>query len=321
VLPGSIPRIIVGTARMGSPLPDSVLTNAARRRAFDVLDGYLDVGCSALDLAASYQMGGTERLVGAWIASRRNRERLFLISKGGLPYPIVRTHRLDPVSLSADLHASLRRLHTEQIDLYLLHRDDDREPLESILETMTTFQRQGKVAAWGVSNWSHPRVRALASLAEARGSPAPSASSPHFSLVDWVKAPWSGSVSIAGDANREGRAYYEATQLPVLAWSSLGSGFLSHARGGGGVGSSGPRAYESPANFARRERADLLANRRGVTSVEIALAYLFAQKFPVFAIVAASSPEKMKRNLEATRLHLSASEVRWLESGDGTPPS
>jgi aryl-alcohol dehydrogenase-like predicted oxidoreductase len=314
------PPIIVGTAQMGSPLPNPFVAASDRERVFSLLDSIVELGCSAFDLAASYQAGGTERLIGGYIASRRNRDRLFLISKGGHPYPVVQPHRLNSRAISADLHASLTRLRTERIDLYLLHRDDENAPLEPILETLTLFQQQGKVRAWGVSNWSHQRTRALATLARSARVASIAASSPHFSLLEWVKPPWRGCVSIAGEANREARDYYEREQLPVLAWSPLGSGFFSR-RQDGATPARSLRTYGSRSNIARRKRAEELARKYERSSAQIALAYLYNQPFPVFAVVAASTVQQMRSNLEATTIRLSGSEIRWLETGEGLFPS
>lgn len=317
MIPAALPPVIVGAAAMGSPLPEALVPAFERTRAFAVLDGLLDLGCTAFDLAASYQLGGTERLFGRYMASRRNRDRVFLISKGGHPVPIVAPHRITPAALTADLHASLRRLRTDRVDLYLLHRDDEAAPLEAVLDVLTTLGRQGKLAAWGVSNWTHARVKALAALAEVTGVPSVAASSPHFSLLEWAEPPWRGCVSIAGEANREARAYYATAGVPVLAWSPLGSGFFS----------SSPRAvarsrrhpsYASAANALRRQRAEVLARKYGRTPAQIALAYLYSQPFSVSAVVAASTPAHMKENLEATTLALPRAEVSWLETGEGS---
>jgi aryl-alcohol dehydrogenase-like predicted oxidoreductase len=310
----SIPSVIVGTSRLGSVLPDAVVLPGARDSVFRYLDGVVEAGCFALDLAASYQLGGTERALGHWIASRKNRERLFLISKGGHPIPVIEPHRLTPKALASDLHASLRRLRTARIDLYLLHRDEPGAPLEPILESLVSFQQRGDIAAWGVSNWTHDRVGALDSLARASGVPTVAASSPHFSLAEWSSVPWTGCVSIAGDANIEARAFYERTQIPVLAWSPLGRGFFSKAAAG-----AQDRVYGGPSNVGRRERARELAQRRGVDVSHVALAYLLSQPFPVFPIVASATPERIKANLGAAELRLTQDELNWLESGSPQP--
>jgi aryl-alcohol dehydrogenase-like predicted oxidoreductase len=295
-------------------LPDALLSTGERARAFRYLDAALEAGCPAFDLAASYQLGGTERLFGNWIASRRNRDELFLITKGGHPYPVVQPHRLTPGALRDDLHASLRRLRTERVDLFLLHKDDPDARLEPILESLAKHEREGKFGAWGVSNWSDERIRALDALAPAAGLSRPSASSPHFSLLEWSRPPWKGSTTISGDANRRARAFYARTQLPVLAWSPLGHGFFS-MDGGGSL-----RTYGTAANFARKQRAEELGREQGRSAAQIALAYLLNQPFPVFAIVSASTPEKMRSNLEAGQIRLSEGDARWLESGEGSRP-
>jgi aryl-alcohol dehydrogenase-like predicted oxidoreductase len=309
-----LPQIILGTSKLGSILPDAVFSAPAREPTFLHLDDMLELGCSAFDLAASYQLGGTERLIGSWMQSRRNRDRLFLITKGGHPYPVVQPHRLTPRALSDDLHASLRRLRTEHVELYLLHRDDPGAPLEPIVETLASHQQQGQIGAWGVSNWTHARIRALDKVARSSGASPISASSPQFSLAAWASPPWNGCVSISGDDNDEARAFYQGNQMPVLAWSPLGHGFLS--RPAGGEAPRGTlRTYGTKVSLARRLRAEALAQKYQVTPVQIALSYLFSQPFPVFAIVSASTREKMRSNLEATRQRLSPHDLRWLESG------
>jgi aryl-alcohol dehydrogenase-like predicted oxidoreductase len=305
----AIPRVLVGTSSIGSVLPDAFVSAGARERVFRYLDGVLEAGCFALDIAASYQIGGTERVIGNWIAARRNRDRLFLISKGGHPTPVLEPRRLHPKALAADLHGSLRRLRSERIDLYLLHRDDPGAPLEPILESLVSFQKRGDIAAWGVSNWTHERIRAIDGLARASGVPGVAASSPHFSLAEWSSVPWAGCVSIAGDARLDARAFYERAQIPVLAWSPLGRGFFSAA-------GAEDRVYRAPSNVGRRERAQELATKRGTDVSRVALAYLLSQPFPVFPIVASAAPDRMKANLHATELRLTREELNWLESGN-----
>ena len=304
----ALPRVVVGTSSLGSVLPDGLASSRAREETFAYLDALVEAGATAFDLAASYQIGGTERLFGAWMASRRNRDRLLLIEKGCHPLPVVEPHRLTARALEDDLHASLRRLRVESVDLYLLHRDDEGAPLEPVVRALERARDAGKIGGWGVSNFTHERVRAIAEVA---GEP-PAISSPHFSLFDWTRPPFAGCVSIAGDRGRAARAYYASSGIRVLAWQPLGAGFLG---GGGG------RAYASDENRARLRRAERLARGRGLTVGQIALAYLLQQPFPVHAVVASRRVETMKKNLAAEGVRLSPDELRWLESNEGAEPS
>jgi aryl-alcohol dehydrogenase-like predicted oxidoreductase len=310
--PLQLPRIVVGTASMGSLLPfrPRLASSAA---AFGHLDALLDLGCTAFDTAAVYQLGGTERLLGEWMHARGNRARVFLITKGGHPSLLTGGSRLGRKALESDLHDSLKRLRTDRVDLYLTHRDDPSRPVESVVEVLADFVKAGKIAAYGFSNWTHERVAAARQVAAAKGLPGPAASSPHFSLIDWVSVPWAGCVSIAGEAGRAARELYAREQIPVLAWSPIGRGFFS----GREPDRACLRTYGSEANFARKRRAEELAARRGVSAAQIAMAWLFHQPFPVHAVVAASTAARMRQNLDAAELKLSEGEIRWLESGDG----
>jgi aryl-alcohol dehydrogenase-like predicted oxidoreductase len=310
VLAGSrVSPIILGTAGLGSVLPDVFVSTAERERAFRYLDAVVEAGCNVLDLAASYQIGGTERLVGRWLRSRKNRSQLFLVGKGGHPFPVVQPHRLTARALEVDLEATLRRLDTDRLDLYLLHRDDPHAPLEPVAAALANFHVQGKIAAWGVSNWTPDRIVRLDAMVRQAGGPAVAASSPHLSLLVWTRAPWKGSESIAGDAGRAARAFHETTQLPVLAWSPLGHGFFSTH------GSAQGTSYDSPENAARRQRAETLASRYGVTAAQIALAYVLCQPFPAFAVTATRHVDNLRKNLAASDLRLSHGELEWLERG------
>lgn len=96
----------------------------------------------------------------------------------------------------------------------------------------------------------------------------------------------------------------------MLAWSPLGRGFFSKTAAG-----AQDRVYGGLPNAGRRERVRELAQRRGVDVSQVALAYLLSQPFPVFPIVASSSPERIKANLGAAELRLTQDELNWLESG------
>lgn len=305
---------------MGSVLPAPFVSQASKQDSFRLLDGFLDLGLTAFDTAALYQAGGTERLLGEWQTDRRNRDRLFLITKGGHPNVVFNSSRFSAAAVAEDLHGSLRRLRTDHIDLYLLHRDDPSRPVDEVIGLLARFQREGKIRAYGVSNWSVERIDGAVGFARDRNLPIVAVNSPHYSLLDWVTPPWPGCVSLAGNEARAARAYHTRTQLPVLAWSSLGHGFFSDRL----VENTRPglldlktRAaldtYGSPANFARRARATEVGQKHGMSAAQIALAYLFHQPFPVFAVVASSTAEKMKRNVVAAGLSLTPDEIRFLE--------
>ena len=250
---------MLGTARLaegGVALPGSL----RGRAALALLDRAFELGIRALDTAAIYQFGGSERLIGAWLRSAGIRDRIYLIGKGGHPSLLWRP-RLGRRDLERDLDGSLLRLGTDRLDLYLLHRDAAGAPLEPIAEPLWSFVADGRIRAYGVSNWTHERFAALHALALRRGMPAPAASSPQFSLPVWVRRPYPGCVSIGGPVAAAALDAYRAARAAVLAWSPLGAGWLRtagrRARG---------RAYRGGDNDARLRRLTALAARIGCTA-------------------------------------------------------
>jgi aryl-alcohol dehydrogenase-like predicted oxidoreductase len=321
-LPKSLPRIIVGTVSLGSLLWPSQLSGHSKAEAMRLLDEFIDLGCTAFDTAPVYQLGGSERFLGDWSSQRRNRDRLFLITKCAHPNLMHNSSRFNVRAITQDLHASLRRLRTDTIDLYLLHRDDPSRPFAEILDLLASFRREGKIRAFGVSNWTTTRIGEATHYLHAHGLAAIAASSPHFSLLEWARTPWRGCVSIAGLRAQAARDFHTKYQMPVLAWSPLGQGFFSDRISE--TSRPGPfnlgvhtclKRYGSLENFARRRRAKELAWNRGVSAAQIALAYLFSHPFPVFAVVASSSAARMRENVAASELRLPPAEIAYLESG------
>jgi aryl-alcohol dehydrogenase-like predicted oxidoreductase len=303
LLEASLPPLVVGTARLGGPVFG---WTADRAQLFRYLDALVDLGLYAFDLAASYQIGGTERLFGTWVATRAPTD-LFLMTKGGHPLPLIAPHRLGRRALTSDLDASLSRLRADHVDLYWLHRDDEHTPLSEIAQTLTDFRKSGKIRAYGLSNWRAGRVDALAEVARQLGLDPPSAVSPHYSLFEWTRPPWPGCVSISGD--RASLESYRKTGLPIFPWSPLASGFLREARASGGV-------YDSPKNHERKRRLDALARTRGVEPTALLLAYAKQSLPRAFPVVASSNVGRMEQNLRALEIRLDQEEVEFLEGDD-----
>ena len=161
--------------------------------SFTMLDRYLDAGGSFVDTANCYSWwvipgttgGESESVLGRWFASRRNRDRVFLSTKGGAwvaePDRYRGTSGMEgemysgarAATLRDELDASLRRLGTDHVDLYYVHVDDLDTPLEETLAALDGFVRAGKIRHVGWSNVRTWRLERILGMADRNGWPAP----------------------------------------------------------------------------------------------------------------------------------------------------
>ncbi|UTW07083.1 aldo/keto reductase [Pseudomonas benzenivorans] len=168
-----VPVIGQGTWHMGEQ-------PGARRREVAALQQGIELGLRLIDTAEMYGEGGAEKVVGEAIAGRR--EQVFLVSK---VYP----HNASRQGAIAACERSLKRLHTETIDLYLLHWRG-QYPLAETVEAFTRLREQGKIGGWGVSNFDLDDLQALAEPGCATNQVLynPEARGIEFDLLPWQQA-------------------------------------------------------------------------------------------------------------------------------------
>jgi aryl-alcohol dehydrogenase-like predicted oxidoreductase len=285
---------------------------------FALLDAVFAQGCTAFDTAHGYGMGDCERVLGRWVRERGLRDQVVFIGKGAHPYD--GRVRVTPEDIANDLRESLERMGIDAIDLYLLHRDDERVPVGPLVEALSEHRRAGRIRAFGGSNWTHRRIQEANEYAAARGLAPFAASSPNLSLAEQTRAPWEGCLSISGAAGREAREWYAKTRMPVFSWSSFAGGFFSGRFRPDNLDSFesyGDRlcveTYCTPQNFERLERARQLARRKGATAPQIALAYVLNQPLEIFALVGCQSGAEFQDNAAACDIRLTAEELAWLD--------
>jgi aryl-alcohol dehydrogenase-like predicted oxidoreductase len=307
----SISRIIQGSTMIGSDLDE--------RDSFALLDQVYALDCNTIDTAHVYSGGDSERVIGRWMQELHLREEIVIITKGAAHSRDRR--RLTPFDIASDLHDSLARLKTDYVDLYLLHRDDPSVPVEPIIDALNEHVRAGRIHAFGASNWTHERIEAANIYARASGLEPFVASSPQFSLADSLAEPWPLCISISGSAGSAAREWYAQTQMPLLIWSPLASGFFSgrfrrdnlHLFGEREWDEVAVRTYANEANFQRLDRASLLAAEKGLSTAQVALAYVMNHPMNIFAVVGPHSGEKFMANIEAGETRLTPEEMSWLD--------
>lgn len=307
-----VARLIQGTVMVSSKDVEG---------SFALLDAVLAQGGTTFDTAHVYGQGDNERTVGRWVRERGVRDQVVIVGKGA--HHNQDRRRVTPFDITADLHDSLARFQFDHIDLYLLHRDDPGVQVGPIIETLNEHQRAGKIRAFGASNWTHARIQAANQYAADHGLTGFAASSPQLSLVEQVQEPWPGCVSIGGPRGAEARAWYAASGLPLLTWSSLAGGFLSGRVRRDNLDSFDTyldrlavTSYATEDNLQRLERATAMAEAKGVSLPQLALAYVLHQPLNVFALTGANTADEFAVNAAALGIELTPGEMRWLEKDD-----
>lgn len=303
-------------------------TSIVAEQAWSIMDRFLELGGTFLDTAHVYgawepgRGGASERVIGDWLCERGCRRDVVLGTKGGHPaLTEMEISRLRPGDIATDLHESLERLRSDDIDIYWLHRDDPSIPVGEIVDALNEHLAAGLVHSIGCSNWTTDRLAAANRWAAANGKVGFCASQIGYSLARAN----TGSGGYAGMlyVDEETHASHRRTEIPVVAYSSQAGGFFS----GKYAADDDPASvrnrgvvlnYYSAENFQRLERAQELAAAHGRTANEVNLAYLRSQPFQVVPIVGSRSAAQVEASCAACGWRLTEETCRWLESGDGS---
>jgi aryl-alcohol dehydrogenase-like predicted oxidoreductase len=282
--------------------------------SFAVLDAYVEGGGNFIDTADTYSTwlpghvgGESESILGRWMNSRKNRGRVILATKVGSRMGtapdasgLSRRYILEAVE------ASLQRLQTDYIDLYLAHRDDMQTPLEETLAAFDSLVRQGKVRYIGASNYSAARLREALRSSREHG----------YARYECLQPPY--HLMNRGAYEGELQALCLEEGLGVMTYASLASGFLSGKYRQGKALPSSPRArgiqerYMHEQGFRVLEMLDRVAVVHSATVSQVALAWILAQPGITSAIASATSVEQVHDLLGAIDVSLREDELQAL---------
>jgi aryl-alcohol dehydrogenase-like predicted oxidoreductase len=277
---------------------------AGARRQVDMC---LDAGINLFDTANIYSGGGSEEILGEAISGRR--EDLLLATKvrmavgdGPNDTGLSRHH------IMRQCEESLRRLGTDYIDLYQVHEWDGLTPLEETLEALDTLVKSGKVRYVGSSNYSGWQLMKTLGISERLGLQRYISQQIHYTL-------------------QAREAEYELVPLAIdqgcsiLVWSPLAGGLLSGkyrrdrdaSEGRHVEGWDEPPVYDTDKLYDIVEVLVEIADDRGVSAAQVALAWLLGRPGVASVIIGARTDEQLAENLEAAELELSEEERRRLD--------
>ena len=275
----------------------------SRDDAFTLLDAYLDRGGRAIDTADSYSAwapgnrgGESEEILGAWLASRKNRDRVILATKVA-KWPAQRG--LSPANIAAAIDGSLRRLQTDHVDVYFAHEDDAAVEQADYLAAFDALVKAGKVRTLGASNFTPERLASALAISRARGFAAFEVSQDHWNLVE-------------RGIERELVPLLEREHIAETPFFALASGFLTGKyRPGTDVASARSRGagryLAEPANVQLLADLDAIAHGHGVSVAAVALAWLRAQRSVAAPIASARTIDQLTPLFE--QVTLSADEL------------
>jgi aryl-alcohol dehydrogenase-like predicted oxidoreductase len=285
---------------------------ADKKASFAVLDRFAAAGLNAIDTADVYSAwapgnsgGESETIIGEWMKARGNRTRVVVVTKVGSPMGKGK-EGLSARYIEEAAEASLKRLGTDVIDLYLSHWPDMATPIE---ETLKAFQRlidKGKIRWCGASNLNVVMLEAALTAAKAKQLPRYEVLQPEYNLADRREF----ENGLAELCTRE--------EIGVITYFSLAKGFLSgkyrseadlaKSPRGGGV-----KAYLNPRGFRILDELEKVAAEHKAKPAEVALAWVMAKPGVTAPIASATSVEQVASLVRATELKLTPADMAALD--------
>jgi aryl-alcohol dehydrogenase-like predicted oxidoreductase len=304
-----VSTLILGTMTFGGKGNFAKVGRTDQAAARRQIDMSLDAGVNMLDTADAYSDGLAEELIGEAIKGRR--DRLLLATKAR--YPVgdkgPNDRGLSRHHLVRACEASLKRLKTDHIDLYWCHQWDGLAPIDEIVRALDDLTRSGKIAYVGVSNFSGWHIMKMLMAAEREGTIRPVAQQIHYTLQ-------------AREAEYELLPIALDQGLDAVIWSPLAGGLLS---GKYRRNQRDPENTRKAAQWNEPPIRDVdalydvvevlveIADARGVTAAQVALAWVLSRPGVAGAIIGARNDEQLGDNLKAADLALSQDEFARLE--------
>lgn len=273
----------------------------------------LEAGINLFDTADAYAGGESETLLGKALKSRRS--NVVIATKVGFRTgPAPTRAGLSRQHILWSVEASLRRLGSDWIDLYIVHKEDPLTPLEETLEALDAVVRAGKVRYLGYSNWSAWKAAAACEIQKANGLARFSHGQMHYSLL-------------GRDIERDVIPMMRHYGLGLTVWSPLAGGFLSgkYTRenlkdGENRIAGFDLLPFDKEQGFTLIERLRGIAHGHGCSVAQAALAWLLAKDAVSSILIGASKPHQLEDNLGAVRIRLTEAEIAELDAATAPGP-
>ncbi len=303
-----VSRLCLGMMTYGTPRWRDWVLDEEQSRPF--IRHALEQGINFFDTADVYSLGVSEEVTGSALRDFAKRDEVIIATKvynpmGDKPNQrgLSRKHILDGID------ASLRRLGTDYVDLYQIHRFDHETPIEETLEALHDVVKAGKARYIGASSMYAWQFVKMVYTQKLNGWTRFVAMQNHYNLV-------------YREEEREMIPFCRDQGIGVIPWSPLARGFLAGNRKPDKSGETARsksddfahRMYYQANDFATLERVHALAQAHGVSNAQIALAWMLHKPGITAPIVGASKIYQLDEALAALKIQLSAEEIASLEA-------
>jgi aryl-alcohol dehydrogenase-like predicted oxidoreductase len=275
----------------------------------------LDAGINFIDTADVYSGGVSEQITGQALKNLKvARDSVVVATKVfGETGPGPNMRGASRGHIADGIKASLARLQLDHIDLYQIHGFDPATPIEETVRALDQLVRHGHVRYVGVSNWAAWQIVKALGIAERHG----------LARFESLQAYY----TVAGrDLERELVPMLESEGVGLMVWSPLAGGLLSGKYGRDQQGEAGSRRTQFDFPPVNRDRAwdcvdamRVIADAKGVSVAQIALAWLLHQPQVTSVIVGAKRPDQLADNIAATRVALTADELAAIDAVSALP--
>ena len=302
-----VSRLSFGAMTFGMGIgPFAAISKVDEANAKNMIDQSIEAGINFFDTANGYSAGQSEVMLGKLLGEKR-KDVIVATKLGFRTGEAMMDSGLSRGNIFAACDASLKRLATDYIDLYIVHRDDGFTPLEETLQALDALVRAGKVRYIGYSNWSAWKAATALQIQKDNGLAQFTSGQMYYSLL-------------GRDVEHEIVPFMRATGVSMTVWSPLAGGFLSGKYTRDALKADENRLsgfdflpFDKEVGFALVDRLREIGKARGATVAQIGLAWLLTKPVVASIIIGATKIHQLEDNLGATKVTLTSEEIADLD--------
>jgi aryl-alcohol dehydrogenase-like predicted oxidoreductase len=310
-----VSRLALGAMTFGSArgTPFEAISRVDQTLANELVAKALDAGITHFNTADVYTGGQSEEFLAKALGDRR--KDVVISTKVGFRNGEALIHQgLSRLHIIASAEGSLRRMKTDYIDLYLVHRLDPHTPVDETAEALDYLVKAGKVRYIGFSNWPAWLAAKSVGLQREHGWARFKAAELYYSLV-------------GRDVEHELGPFVQDARIGVLVWSPLAGGFLTgkytreNPKGDGGrLNSFDILPYDKEKGYQVVDRLRAIGAAHGASPAQVAIAWVLSKSFVSSVLLGANKLTQLEDNLDAAAIELGAEDLASLDQFTAPSP-